>query len=122
MEYLWFLWFLCPILGGWIAHKKGRRIWLWAIISYFTLWGLLVLLILPSKKIESVSLQGAKRLKTQSGNTFCPQCHSKVSADWKNCTNCGAILGESGGYYCAECGNNVEDDWDICAHCGAKLA
>ena len=51
MEYLWFLWFLCPIIGGWIAHKKKRRVWLWAIISYFTIWGIIVLIFLPSKKV-----------------------------------------------------------------------
>lgn len=58
MEFLFLLWFLIPVLAGWIASKKGRRWWLWAIISYCTIWGILVLIFLPSNKVkvENISL------------------------------------------------------------------
>lgn len=47
MEILLIMWILVPALAGYIAHKKRRNPYLWALLSYFSLIALIVLLFIP---------------------------------------------------------------------------
>ena len=81
-------WIICGIIGGVIAHNKGRSAEAWGVVS-FLLGPLGIVLALVTSRDEIVLEAHALESGT---SRKCPQCAEIVKAEATKCRYCGSTL------------------------------
>ena len=51
----------------------------------------------------------------------CPNCHAKLGANSKFCSECGAKIEIKKPTFCTQCGEPITSGAKFCAHCGTKV-
>jgi RNA polymerase subunit RPABC4/transcription elongation factor Spt4 len=93
---------IAAVIGGYVAYRKGRNMFLWGLACGIMPLAVIVVLILPPvlKKGQTKRCPHCSRIIPAS-DTVCRYCKKELPIELVQCKECGSFVPEQD--YCAQC-------------------
>ena len=95
---------LAAVLGAYLAHRKGRNVFAWAVACFFfPPVAIFTAFLPPVIRLTDITRCPACGVQVTKGSEACPRCGGGMPIDMAECPRCHKFVPDAG--RCSECGS-----------------